>query len=1073
MPHFAISFSCARRYAGRVSAAAAFACLVIFGCLQPAFAGDAAALPASGSKDYFTLQPADTPLVIRLDAFETEFESRVYDPDNRLLRASGLPAQRLGALYQLIEATDKPRELRIEITSGHSTDRSKLDMQVIRFEPDGPDKSGLIKAYRLLSSGLELETSTRPDAWTMKVITLMQAANFFDLLGMLELQLWSEFYAHFYLLTVLNDSITAAEGAREIYAAATRSGLDDLALAALQLEASATVAQIGGSNKGSADALFGQAQTLFQQAAQLAQRKDYQHEHALAIYHSGLAFEKAGNTNTAFVQFDQAVTIASGCGDTALANQIRQHAAKLHESLGDNTEAIVLMQQISADTPVQIASAEAKAEEAESQEEDELADREMVNYLLEQGRLLEKTFRHREAAEVFRQALQLNQKSESPTLTGPVYLLLAKALYGAGQMDKALEYLQEGIKKTPSYRHETELYVAYGLVASIQRGRGDFAAMAAARNHQQQFLTETGAGAPAAFSFESALDDLAAHGTGSATARALLRQSEQEAKQSGAKRFGQLALLQLCAVGESCTAEVAQQALADVDATGLPGARQQARLLYSQKLHRDGQLTRAMAELDQLIEEMRFFQSYLPGVLGAWYWQNHDIVFNSFMDLVLEQLGPPGGMSVGGTAAIESLRALNRLMRYAQEPAGNRVAPATASEDPELEALRSMIAARESANSSQDAAKLAGEISRNLQQTRKRLSPAAASSDTLSRRLQQLRDDEALLTYYFAAGRAYAWVGRSHGLELVRIPWSADQSVALSQAVEALRPDATAAAAEEFAGLMDRLSQRLLAPIAKGLPQTIYFLPSGRMEGFPLDALRWDGAFLAARHRVINLMSLDDLGARSPRVGGDALQRFFLAGNRQEGAGDFDLRKPPSAEVKEIADLFVGPGLHIVQGAALQWDEFQDDRFAHAGVIHLAIPGTIDLRNPQQSRLLLSDAGADPSHAFLLPQDIESKKLHAALVVLSACDFTGFNPSAFDQNSRFIKEFLHAGAGSVVASLWQVGDLRAAQFMRRFYQELTANPNVSEALSATKRSYLADNGTRDGDIWAAFQLFAD
>ena len=1067
MPHFAAVLTITSRHLAWLTAAMLGWTMLS----NPACASETSAAAPGGTKEFFTEQPADTPLVIRLSAFETEIESRIFDPNNALLRASGVPVQRLGSLYQFIEAVDKPRQLRIEVTMGRSTARSKLDMQVISFDPNGPDKTALMKAYRLLSAGLELEVSRRADAWTMKVITLMQAANFFDLMGMLELQLWSEFYAHYFLLQVLNDPLTAAEGAREIYAGATRSGLNELALAAVQLEGSATARQVTNRDMPTANALSDQAQKLFQNAAELAARLDFQHENALAVYHSGLAFEVAGSNKDAFRQFETAVGLASACGDTALANQVRQHAAELHESLGDNAGAISLMQQISAEAPENKTAEEATPDEPDAPAGDKRADREMVAYLYEQGRLLEKTYRHKEAAEVLRQALELNQKSPGSAFAGPIGLLLAKSLYGAGQMDAALQYLQEAIKKTSAVGHEETLQEALGILAAIHRGRGDYPAMSSARERQGMFITA--ATEKAAYTFEKGLDELARNGTASADARTLLRQSAKEAREGGTKAVAELALLQLCALGESppggdssCSSGAAQAALADLETTGLPVPRQQARLLWSQILHRDGQLTRSIDETDRLIEEMQFYQAHLPGVLGAWYWQNHELVFDFFMSLLLERTGPLDG---GKEVEISTLAGMDRLMRYSRQPAET---PDT-SENAGLQRLRSLLAARETADSSQEAASLDREILPLLQQSQKSVAGAGNSGQDLGRRLSQLSSDEALLTYYFAASRVYAWVGRKDGLRLVDIPWSAKQSEDLSRDMEGLRWDSANGSPADFSGVMDRLGQKLLAPVERWLPQKIYFLSSGLMEGVPLEALRVNGRFLGAKHRVVNLLSMNALGAGDPRVEQDALKQFFLAGNRREGAGDFAQLRPSSAELEAIADIFVGPGLHMVQGAALQWDEFQDERFTGAGVVHLAMPGIIDLRKPEQSRFLLSDNTNDLEHEFLLPQDIESKTMSAALVVLSASEFTGSSQSAFDHDLRFITEFLHTGAGTVLASLWRVGDLQASQFMQRFYLNLRTNPDVAEALYTTKSSYLAGHEEPGSGAWAAFQLFVD
>jgi CHAT domain-containing protein len=245
------------------------------------------------------------------------------------------------------------------------------------------------------------------------------------------------------------------------------------------------------------------------------------------------------------------------------------------------------------------------------------------------------------------------------------------------------------------------------------------------------------------------------------------------------------------------------------------------------------------------------------------------------------------------------------------------------------------------------------------------------------------------------------------------------------------------------------------------------------MEGLPLDALRWNGSYLAEKHAVFTLVSLDSLDARRPQLAPQGMQQFFLAGNQLADAGAFDVAQPSSEEVRTVADLFTGPGLHIVQGSALQWDEFHDEHFTQAGLLHLAMPCVIDLRNPDQSHLLMSDNSEETGREFLLPQDIAGKHLQAGLAVLSACDFAGSSKTAFDRNTRFAGEFLQAGAGAVITSLWSVGDRAAAQFWQRFYRTLMTTPDVAEALYATKRSYLTEKDPQEDTAWAAFQLYVD
>jgi len=1055
----------------------AFCCLLLAGMAAPGHAAETGPEAASHTREFFNRQEAASALVIQLDPYESEFESRIFGPGNQLLKTSSVPSLRLGPVVQFIDPVEQARELSIVLTMGKGTSRSRVDLRLIKFDLNGPDSSVLMKAYRMLSFGLELEAKVHGDTWTMKVASLRQAANYFDYLGMQEMQLWSGFYASYYLLNALNDAASAAEDARDIKAAATQSGFKTLVLAATELEGSAALALAIGSSGKASSQKFEQAQALFAEAAQLAQALDLQYEKTHAWYQSGLAYEAAKQTNKAQSQFELALSLATASGDQEFANQIRKHSAELMESQGNTAGAIALMQQISSgsapESPVsqpatQAATKEKKGEEEAPAEGEVRANKEMASYLLEQGRLQEKALRHLEAVATLRQAQALNQKSPSVALTGPLSLLLGKALYGAGQADAALQQLQQGIEKTPAARYRNQLEEAYGLVATIQRGRGDFVAMKAARDAQGKFITEPQA--RAAFVFAQALDTLASEGAGSSSGRSLLQQSESLARASGPASVWQLATLELCSLNaQSCSVDGARQALASLQASALPEATFQARWLWIQILRRSGQNGPAQTELERLIDDVRFYQAYLPGVLGSWYWNTREDIFNTAMELVLSQ--PATDAAGADSVAVRSLAALGRLSAFDQQqkiPAGDET---------DANRLRSLFAERAVAQSSELVAKIDHEAQDLLRQLRLKQDETGTSqrsmSQSLASQLAQLDGNTVLLSYYLASGKAYIWAGGNEGLKLMEMPWSQDRSAQLSRTLEGLRFDSASGKSGGFASTLDDLGQTLLAPVARYLKPSIYFFPVGRLEGLPLDSLRWNGSYLAEKHQVFTLVSLDALHARQRQLAPQDMQQLFLAGNQLADAGAFDVAQPTSAEVRSVADLFTGPGLHIVQGSALQWDEFQDKHFTQSGLLHLAMPCVIDLRNPGESRLLMSDNSEEAGHEFLLPQDIAGKSVQAGLVVLSACDFAGSSKTAFDSNTRFAGEFLQAGAGAVIASLWSVGDKAAAEFWQRFYRTLETTPDVAEALSATKRSYLTEKTLQDNTAWAAFQLYVD
>jgi CHAT domain-containing protein len=100
-------------------------------------------------------------------------------------------------------------------------------------------------------------------------------------------------------------------------------------------------------------------------------------------------------------------------------------------------------------------------------------------------------------------------------------------------------------------------------------------------------------------------------------------------------------------------------------------------------------------------------------------------------------------------------------------------------------------------------------------------------------------------------------------------------------------------------------------------------------------------------------------------------------------------------------------------------------------------------------------------------------RLEAELVTLSACQ-TGLGvPLAGEGSLGLTRAFLHAGARSVVSSLWRVADESTAVLMTRFYRELRAGRSKDEALRRAQVALLRDRRWRDPYHWAAFQLQGD
>jgi CHAT domain-containing protein len=325
----------------------------------------------------------------------------------------------------------------------------------------------------------------------------------------------------------------------------------------------------------------------------------------------------------------------------------------------------------------------------------------------------------------------------------------------------------------------------------------------------------------------------------------------------------------------------------------------------------------------------------------------------------------------------------------------------------------------------------------------------------------------ALLSYYFAGDRVYTLVGRTDGVFLMELRAARD--------IESKLADVRASMGKRdgftLNPSLEALGTLLLAPVEALLPELIFLMPTGPLSGFPFDLLRRNGRYLVENHRVINIMSPAALNKAAVRVDAGALDLFFLAGKPEIRRDVFDYGQKPSAEILAISDVFVGPSLHIVQGSSLRRSEFQDGRFETADIIHLAIPGTVNLEFPDRSRLLLSGTVVKPFSEFLQPDDIRKKKFQASLAVLSGLNIEGTQRFNLDHQLAFVSDFLASGVPLVVTTLWRIPDAELAKFFAEFYRNLESNPDIAAALARTRRDLLTASGSVDYTRWGGFQIY--
>jgi CHAT domain-containing protein len=203
----------------------------------------------------------------------------------------------------------------------------------------------------------------------------------------------------------------------------------------------------------------------------------------------------------------------------------------------------------------------------------------------------------------------------------------------------------------------------------------------------------------------------------------------------------------------------------------------------------------------------------------------------------------------------------------------------------------------------------------------------------------------------------------------------------------------------------------------------------------------------------------------------DPVENFFLAGHPQDYSSNYLSRLDTSTEISAVADIFVGPGLSIIQGAALLPDEFESEQLHTAELVHLSMPGAINLKYPEQSSLELSGGEDTVERATLGPTDIQQLRLTAKLVFLSSTGINDFSNSNFTNKSALISDFQSAGASTVIANLWASNGNAKEALVTEFYRRLEDSGNIADALQSAKLAYLKTNSVNGLYDWAGFQLF--
>jgi len=339
-----------------------------------------------------------------------------------------------------------------------------------------------------------------------------------------------------------------------------------------------------------------------------------------------------------------------------------------------------------------------------------------------------------------------------------------------------------------------------------------------------------------------------------------------------------------------------------------------------------------------------------------------------------------------------------------------------------------------------------------------------------------LEPGTALIEYSLGSERSFAWwvdEGTIRTAELL----SRDRIEPIARRLRGLigagRPKTSR---ESIARDLAALSRLLIEPLPRrnGI-RKLLIVPDGDLFLVPFAALPLPGGddVLVDKFEVAMIPSVAALLAiRSRPRPKPELTLGILVGPTSSPAW------PPLPwafhEASAIRSLVPRSERIVASGGAANRSNFLRWPFRRTRLLHFATHTWFDGDHPSLSGLLLAEENGRDE--WLRAYEIQRFHLSADLVVLSACE-TGRKVGNEVRGEGLLglaQSFLVAGAGSVMASLWQVHDEPTGRLMESFYTGLLRDGlRPSAALRRAELDLRSHADWRDPYYWAGFVLFGN
>ena len=372
-----------------------------------------------------------------------------------------------------------------------------------------------------------------------------------------------------------------------------------------------------------------------------------------------------------------------------------------------------------------------------------------------------------------------------------------------------------------------------------------------------------------------------------------------------------------------------------------------------------------------------------------------------------------------------------------------------------------------------------------------------------------IEDDQTiLLEYFLGRNGSYLWAITRNDAKVFQLEKADKITQAVKDVYEMLSDEPNNDTDKRLNKATTELSKLVLGPVANQLDaRRIIVVADGALNYIPFQLLplnSGDPTPLVANYEVVNAPSASVLGQlrqeRQQRPRRTKILAAFgdpvFASNYQQfknsGSGELVAKTDRDIEVKgdeidtstiqplhyskselkKLSDL-AGSAALIAKGFDASRGVLETTDFSKYAILHFATHGVLNPKNPENSGFFLSmfDLDGKPQNGFITMQDVYSLHVPVDLVVLSACR-TGLGKDVRGEGLiGLTRGFMHAGASSVVASLWKVDDEATAELMKNFYANMLQKDMApAEALRAAQNTVRQNPLWQSPHFWAGFTL---